>query len=234
MRHEVLQVGGLTPLTSTDFPGKLAAVVFCQGCPWRCGYCHNPHLIPRSSESGLGWEDVVAFLRRRRGLLDAVVFSGGEPTLQSGLVEACREVRELGFEIGLHTAGPYPERMAEILPWLDWVGMDIKAPFGDYDRITGTPGSSGRVRESLGLLLDSGVEHEIRTTVHVDLLAHENVLALAHELADLGVQRYVLQAFRSRGCADTALCQGGGSDYSWATLREAIQPLFRDFSIRHA
>jgi len=229
-----LQVGGLIPLTTTDFPGQLAAVVFCQGCSWQCGYCHNPHLIPRGGETAQSWEAVMAFLHRRQGLLDAVVFSGGEPTLQSGLADACREVRGLGFKLGLHTAGTYPERLAEVLPEFDWVGMDIKAPFSDYARTTGVPGSGERARESLLHLLDSGAEHEIRTTIHPDLMTHESIVALARELATLGVRRYVLQQFRARGCADPVLCQSAGRDISWAALREEIEPLFQDFSIRSA
>lgn len=230
----LLQVGGLTPLTTTDFPGLLAAVVFCQGCPWQCGYCHNPHLIPRGGEATQGWEEVMAFLKKRQGLLDAVVFSGGEPTLQAGLVPSCRAARELGFKIGLHTAGPYPARLAEVLPELDWVGMDIKAPFADYDRITGVPGSGERARESLMHLLDSGVEHEIRTTVHPALLDARQVAMLARELAALGVRRYILQEFRAQGCADSGLNMASGRDFPWAEVRDALQPLFQHFSIRGA
>ena len=85
-----LRVGGLTPLSTSDWPGMLAAVVFCQGCPWRCGYCHNPGLIPARGDNEIPWEDVLAFLRRRQGLLDGVVFSGGEPTAQAGLLDAMR------------------------------------------------------------------------------------------------------------------------------------------------
>jgi pyruvate formate lyase activating enzyme len=227
-------VGGLTPLTTTDYPGQLAAVVFCQGCPWQCGYCHNPHLIPRGAETTRSWESVLSFLRRRQGLLDAVVFSGGEPTLQSGLADACREARELGFKIGLHTAGTYPERLAELLPGLDWVGMDIKALFDAYDRTTGVPGSGERARESLLCLLESGVAYEIRTTVHPGLMDEDGIVALARELAELGVRRYVLQQFRPQGCADPLLCQAEGRAISWAEVREMIQPLFQDFSIRSA
>ncbi len=229
----MLQVGGLTPLTTTDYPGQLAAVIFCQGCPWRCGYCHNPHLIPRAGD-GEEWRAIESFLLRRRGLLDAVVFSGGEPTLQSGLPDACMAVREMGFKVGLHTAGPYPERLGAILPLLDWVGMDIKAPFSAYDSITRTPESAVRARESLKLLLDSGVAHEIRTTLHAGLLDHAQVLELAHELAGAGVQNFVLQAFRPQGCAEPLLCQGDGGDFVWDSLRAEIQPLFQHFSIRGA
>lgn len=106
-----LVVGGLTPFTTIDFPGRLAAVIFCQGCPWRCGYCHNAHLHACGSGER-SWPDVRGWLTSRRGLLDGVVFSGGEPLLQRGLAPALGEVRSLGFATGLHTAGIYPERLA--------------------------------------------------------------------------------------------------------------------------
>ena len=127
----MLLIGGLLPFTTIDYPGCLAAVLFCQGCPWRCRYCHNRHLLPQKGGSALPWQDVLALLERRQGLLDALVFSGGEATLQAALPEAMRRVRAMGFKVGLHTAGPYPERLRECLPLLDWVGMDLKAPFAD-------------------------------------------------------------------------------------------------------
>lgn len=203
----MLRVGGLTPLSTTDWPGMLAAVVFCQGCPWRCRYCHNPHLIPPRSDSEIPWDDVLAFLRRRQGLLDGVVFSGGEPTLQPELADAMRDVRALGFKVGLHTGGAYPRRLAEVLPLVDWVGLDAKAPFADYARITGVAGSGDPALASLDAVLASGVEHEIRTTVHPALLADAEVVDLAHALSARGVKRHVIQAFRSQGCVDAALVQ---------------------------
>lgn len=199
-----LAVGGLTPLTTTDFPGCLAAVVFCQGCPWRCGYCHNPHLIPRQSENAIPWKRVADFLERRRGLLDAVVFSGGEPTLQAALGEAMAVAKEMGFRIGLHTGGMYPERLQKLLPWLDWVGFDVKAPFSDYRRINNS-GGGGAARESIRLLLNAGVESEFRTTVHSRLLDESDLLQMAGELGGIGVSRWILQPFRPQGCADEAL-----------------------------
>jgi len=129
----MLEIGGLLPFTTIDYPGKLAAVIFCQGCPWRCGYCHNQHLIPAMSGAAVHWPEIVALLRNRCGLLDAVVFSGGEPTMQAGLPGAISAVRVMGFKVGLHTAGPYPDRLGECLPHLDWVGMDLKAPFDEYE-----------------------------------------------------------------------------------------------------
>lgn len=188
-----LAVGGLVPFTTIDFPGRLAAVVFCQGCPWRCTYCHNPHLLP-PHDGNRSWADVPAWLATRRGLLDGVVFSGGEPLLQRGLAAALSEVRALGFATGLHTAGIYPERLAAVLPLLDWVGFDVKAPFGDYTRIVGCDGGSP-ARNALRLLLASGVAHEIRCTVPPEMDA-ETVARLRTELRDMGVAALEIQACR--------------------------------------
>jgi pyruvate formate lyase activating enzyme len=200
-----LKVGGLTPLSTADWPGMLAAVVFCQGCAWRCRYCHNPELIPTRGDHAIPWGSILDFLERRRGLLDGLVFSGGEPTMQRQLEKAMRQVRERGFKIGLHTAGIYPDRLERILPLLDWVGLDIKAPYVAYSRITGVPASAERARKSLNLILASGIDHEIRTTVHPALLTDEEVSSIQDELSALGVNRHVMQPFRAMGCIDKGL-----------------------------
>ncbi len=191
-----LQVGGFVPFTTVDYPGKLSAVVFCQGCPWRCGYCHNAHLQPFSA-GAIPWEDVCAQLARRRGFLDAVVFSGGEPAAQAGLPDAMAQVRALGFLVGLHTAGMHPGRLAVVLPLADWVGFDVKAPFDErYDRLTGRPGSAEVVSESLRLLLASGVDHQIRTTLDDTFLDEPAREDLARHLRDLGGKSTVWQTCR--------------------------------------
>ncbi len=189
-----LVVGGLTPFTTIDFPDRLAAVVFCQGCPWRCGYCHNAHLHACGSGER-SWPDVRGWLTSRRGLLDGIVFSGGEPLLQRGLTTALGEVRSLGFATGLHTAGIYPERLAAALPLLDWVGFDVKGPFEDYRRITGG-GSGDAAARSLSLLRDAGTPHEVRCTVDTGLLDAAALRRMAGQLAGMGVSRLILQACR--------------------------------------
>ncbi len=222
----MLRVGGLTALSTTDWPGMLAAVVFCQGCPWRCGYCHNPDLIPPRGDHEIAWEDVIDFLRRRQGLLDGVVFSGGEPTLQRDLPGAMREVRALGFKIGLHSGGAYPDKLAAVLPLVDWVGLDIKAPFDAYARITAAAGSGERARESLEQVLASGVECVIRTTVHPALLADAEVEELACDLSARGVKRYVIQPFRNQGCRDAGLCRSATRQRPLADLQAKVAGLF--------
>jgi pyruvate formate lyase activating enzyme len=229
-----MQIGGLTKLTSTDYPGCLAAVVFCQGCPWRCGYCHNPHLIPRHGEQSLEWSAVMSFLRRRQGLLDAVVFSGGEPTLQNGIQSAISEVRDLGFKIGLHTGGTYPSRLKELLPSLDWVGMDIKASLADYAKVTNAPESGDKAWESAGLLLESGIPHEFRTTVHPLYHTPDSMLRLAEELRGLGARHYVLQEFRPQGCADAAVSTYSAQELLNDALCSRIGAMFETFSVRYA
>ena len=188
-----LRVGGLARLSTCDWPGQLVATVFSQGCPWACGYCHNPHLIPPDASDAIAWGEVLAFLESRRGLLDGVVFSGGEPTLQAALPDAMRQVKALGFRIGLHSAGPYPGRLAAVLPLADWIGFDIKAAFGDYAKITGAPGSGAKARASLMHVLKSGVPCDIRTTVHGAWLDDDALERLAEDIARLGVQNHRLQ-----------------------------------------
>lgn len=215
-----LRIGGLVSLSSCDWPGELVATVFCQGCPWRCRYCHNRHLLPVDAPGQITWLSVMRLLSRRVGLLDGVVFSGGEPTLQPGLAAAMRDVRAIGLRVGLHTAGPFPERLAEVLPLVDWVGFDVKAPFDSYERVTGVPGSGLRSRESLEHLLASGTAYEVRTTVHPLLLGESALAELGDALATMGVAHYAVQAFRSAGCQDEELNRGVGA--SLARLPEQV------------
>ncbi|NTU71390.1 MAG: anaerobic ribonucleoside-triphosphate reductase activating protein [Coriobacteriia bacterium] len=205
-----LRVGGLSPLSSVDWPGELVATVFTRGCPWLCPYCHNSHLRGGGTAAvaegdGFTWDDVLLLLRGRVGLLDGVVFTGGEPLAQSALAGAMSEVRELGFRVGLHTGGPLPERMREVLPLVDWVGFDFKAPFADYERVTGVAGSGESARESFEALIASGVPFEVRTTVHSVLLDDAALVRMAEELTACGAASWVLQPFRPQGCDDEAL-----------------------------
>jgi pyruvate formate lyase activating enzyme len=177
----------------------------------------------------------MSFLHRRQGLLDAVVFSGGEPTLQDELGQAMTEVRELGFKVGLHTGGAYPSHLAELLPLSSWVGMDIKSAFTDYDKVTGTPTSGEKSRESAMMLLASGVSYEFRTTVHPLYHTSASLLNLADELQQLGVKHYVLQEFRPQGCADEAVnTTYSNQDLLNDALCNHIEAMFDSFSVRRA
>ncbi|MFA6018784.1 MAG: anaerobic ribonucleoside-triphosphate reductase activating protein [Rhodospirillales bacterium] len=181
-----VRVGGLVPLTTVDFPDHLAAVVFCQGCAWRCPYCHNPHLQNVRTRGETGWMETLKFLASRRGLLDGVVFSGGEPLLQAGLAAAMADVWNMGFKVGLHTAGPKPARLAQVLPLVDWIGFDVKAPFAEYERVTGVAGSGRLAWKSLELMAGSGVSFQLRTTLDKRLLTDSGLARLKRDLDALG------------------------------------------------
>ncbi len=192
------------PWSSVDYPGRQAAVLFTSGCPWRCPYCHNSHLW--QSEATLSWPVVRQFLETRVGLLDAVVVSGGEPLAQAAAVrEALIEARLLGFETAIHTAGISARRLRDMLGDLDWVGLDVKGPFAKYDAITLRKGGGGAARESVEILLQSGKPHELRTTVHPELLSADDLLAMVAELAALGAPSVTLKSFRPSGCPEAQL-----------------------------
>lgn len=194
-----LQIAGLVRLSTCDWPGKLVATVFLQGCPLACTYCHNPELLDPRTPGTVTWQQVRELLAKRHGLLDGVVFSGGEPTRQAGLAAAMREVRELGFGVGMHTAGPYPKRFAEVLPLCDWVGLDIKAPERLYGAVTGVQSAAAKAFACLRIALGSPVDLQVRTTVDPTLMSDADVAGLTGVLNGLGVEEHVIQTVRSEG-----------------------------------
>jgi pyruvate formate lyase activating enzyme len=163
-----MRIGGFVKFSLINYPGKAAAVIFTQGCNFRCPYCHNPGLVyPELFTKQLPFEEVLDFLKQRQGLLEGVVFCGGEPTLQEDLLEAVFKVRSLGYAVKLDTNGSKPDVLAEVLPYLDYVAMDIKAPFGnEYARASGVIVDDYEIRRSMLLIRAAGLLYEFRTTVH--------------------------------------------------------------------
>mgnify|MGYP000884496687 CR=1 FL=1 len=187
----------------TDYPGQIAAVLFTRGCNLRCPFCHNPHLLikPGRSETvtQLPDEDVIDFLHERRGFLDAVVISGGEPSLHSDLPLFLRKVKDLDYLIKLDTNGSNPVMLNEILRegLLDYVAMDIKAPL-EYKSYQGACGKLGsedffNIRSSVQLLLQASIMVEFRTTVVPCLHQPEDIEAIARYIE--GARLYTLQQF---------------------------------------
>ena len=204
-RLESFRVGGFVPLTTVDYPGELSAVVFAQGCPWRCRYCHNPDLLPARGNARWRWRDILKILERRQGLLDAVVFSGGEPVMQSTIRSAILQVKARGFKVGLHSAGIYPKRLADILPLIDWIGLDVKALPADYPGITTVPASGRAAWSSVDHVLASKVAHQFRITVHPQLTTQQQLGEIKQRLHKLGAQEVVVQPVRTEHCFDRLL-----------------------------
>lgn len=225
-----LVIAGMVPMSSVDWPGKLAASLFLQGCPWRCSYCQNADILDPRVPGQVAWGDVVALLQRRHGLLDGVVFSGGEATRQEALVAATRQVRDMGFEVGLHTGGAYPARLERLLPLLNWVGLDIKALPEHYAAVVlGAPvGGAGGAKagESAWRALDlvlaerarrEDFSFEVRLTVCPSLgadvpegeaspeeLTVRGAVEVARRCREAGVETFALQEARTLGVEASA------------------------------
>ena len=164
-----MRVGGFLPFSLSDYPGKVAAVVFAQGCNFRCPFCHNVELLPRARATAelvpLTW--VAHHLQRRRAQLDGVVVSGGEPTIQSSMPAFLGWLRSIGLAVKLDTNGSRPDVLEAVLDenLVDYVAMDVKAPLETYDRLAGRRVDVAAIQRSIELIATSDVPHEFRTTV---------------------------------------------------------------------
>jgi len=217
-------IHGLQKLTLLDYPGHTACTVFTGGCNYRCPYCHNAALVlDPQSQPVMPEETFFSFLKKRKGLLDGVAITGGEPTLLRDLPDFIRKIRELGFKVKLDTNGTNPAMLAALLEekLVDYVAMDIKTSPERYAAVTGVPGCSTKaVEQSVKLLMDGDTDFEFRTTVVRELHRPEDFEAIGRWLA--GAPRYFLQAFKDSG----GLLQEGLSGYSRAQL-EAMADLVR-------
>ncbi|MDR1136159.1 MAG: anaerobic ribonucleoside-triphosphate reductase activating protein [Clostridiales Family XIII bacterium] len=186
-----LRIAGLAKNSTVDFPGSLSAVVFFAGCNYRCRYCHNAHIL--DDPPLLETEEVISFLEKRAGLLDGVVLSGGEASLQQGLYSFAGELKKMDYKIKLDTNGSRPDVVRAMIDGglVDFVAADYKAPFRMYDEICGC-GADG-VSETFELLADSGTPFEIRITM-IPQITERKLAEMAESLPRL--ERFVLQLYR--------------------------------------
>lgn len=227
-------IGGVEPFTTVDFPGRLAAVLFCLGCPLRCPYCHNPELQDFKGKPFIPWERFVEFLDSRKNLLDGIVFSGGEPLAQPDLYDSMKTVKEMGFAVGLHTSGVNVERLKQVLPLLDWVGFDVKTLFEHYERRI--PHSHApTVEKCLDLLIEAGIELEARTTLDPRIISISELRELADILAQKGVKTYALQEYRPHPSEKNPPSSGEiTAFFSDRTLLSDLKERFTHFIVRRA
>jgi len=192
-----MKIVGIQKLTLLDYPGKVACTVFLNGCNFRCPYCHNAELLG-DSEAVMSAEELLAFLRKRQGILDGVCITGGEPTLHPELPELLRSVQELGFSVKLDTNGYRPEVLGALLRegLLDYVAMDLKNGPDAYAQTVGLRAVDlAKIRQSIGLLLDSGTEFELRTTVVNPLHSAETLTSMADWLLEATKGRRIPRLF---------------------------------------
>lgn len=224
---------GLQKLAMVDYPGKLAATVFTGGCNLRCPFCHNALLVTGVEQNEvLSAEDILSFLAGRRGLLDGVVLSGGEPLLQSGVPEFLRAVRALGFSVKLDTNGCYPDTLQTLLEegLLDYVAMDIKNCPSEYSKTVGVLDFDlAPVERSISLLRSGRIPFEFRTTLVREFHSYSALEAIGRWLK--GSPRYYLQAFVDSG----GLIGEGLHAFSPEEMRdfaELVRPCFSTVEVR--
>ncbi|OPY87280.1 MAG: molybdenum cofactor biosynthesis protein A [Smithella sp. PtaU1.Bin162] len=191
-----MNIGGLQKVSLIDYPGMICAVIFLQGCNFKCPYCHNPELVnSRLFQPCLDEDAVLNFLNTRRGKLDAVTITGGEPTIQKTLLPFIKKIRKMEFAVKLDTNGSQPQVVRALLTnkLLDFIAMDIKSPLDKYKAVAGVPIDPEKIMESISIILQTGLPCEFRTTIVKSQLTPNDILKIAALIP--GAHHYVLQKF---------------------------------------
>lgn len=219
-----MKIAGLQKNSMVDYPGKISAVVFTQGCNMNCGYCHNRCLIGNQSGSLLENEDILSFLEKRRGLLDAVVISGGEPTLQNDLSDFVSRVRAMHYLVKLDTNGTSPTLLKMLIDGklIDYVAMDIKAPLCKYRKVCCSPVNTANLEKSIGILQEGRVEYEFRTTFTPEL-DQRDILDIAFSIK--GARKYVLQQYRE--------VDGSSGEYTGRAEKRSLMKSIHSDIVQH-
>lgn len=224
-----MHISGLQKTTLLDFPGKVACTVFLAGCNLRCPFCHNASLVTSTPEEAMEEDAFFAFLKKRRGILDGVCVTGGEPTLRPDLPAFIRKIKDLGYAVKLDTNGTNPKMLEALLPELDYVAMDIKASPDRYAAVCGGIDRLEAVRESVRLLKEGHTPYEFRTTCVHPFHDPADMTAIGKWLE--GANQYYLQSF-----VDSGDLVGGGvwglSKEEMEALRDAVLPHIPNTHIR--
>ncbi len=193
-------ISGFQKMTLLDFPGKVACTVFTGGCNFRCPFCHNALLVTEDFKAEFSEDEILSFLEKRKGLLDGVCITGGEPLLHKDITDFIRKIKEMGYAVKLDTNGSFPDRLKVLVSdgLIDYVAMDIKNSIEKYDVTAGSNESIlPQIEESIDFLLSGKVDYEFRTTVVKELHTVADIAAAAERIK--GARRYFLQYFEDSG-----------------------------------
>ena len=212
-------IKGLQKTTLLDYPGKVACTIFTGGCNFRCPFCHNASLVTRiDSEERIDEDELFSYLKKRKGILDGVCITGGEPLLQPDIEAFCQKIKKLGLLIKLDTNGSFPSKLRSLLDsnLIDYIAMDVKNSKKEYAKTCGGHEFPSNVEESIRIIRSASVPYEFRTTVVRELHTKESIRELAEWIA--GADRYFLQGFIDSG----DLIESNYSAYSEAEMREQL------------
>ena len=174
-----MKIGGLIKFSMIDFPGKVSAILFTRGCNLRCAYCHNPELLEYNASQldALTKEELDEFLEKRKNRLDGIVITGGEPTLQADLAEFCAKLKKMGYLVKLDTNGTNPSVVENLLKQklIDFIAMDIKAPFEKYEAVCQRPVDTEKIKQTMAIIKQYNIPHQYRTTYYKTVLTDEDI-----------------------------------------------------------
>jgi pyruvate formate lyase activating enzyme len=187
--------GGFEKFTLIDYPGKIACMVYTVGCNFRCPYCHNPELVDESVKETWTEKEILEFLDRRKGILQGLVITGGEPTMHKDLPAFIKKVKKLGFLVKLDSNGTNPEMLEKLIDknLVDYIAMDIKSPLAKYSQTVMHNVDTRAIRKSIKIIMSSGVLYEFRTTLIKALVSPEDLIQIGKEIH--GARSYFLQKF---------------------------------------
>ena len=228
-------IGGFQRFSLIDYPDKICAIVFTQGCNFRCPYCHNPELVDtkRSANIGLTEDEVLSFLDRRKGKLNAVTITGGEPLLQSDLCAFLSAIKRLGYLVKLDTNGSFPSRLEGIMQskFVDYIAMDIKTSLDKYNQVIKRKIDTRKILDSIRLIMDSGLEYEFRTTVVKAFFERDDFYKIGQLIKN--ARLYVLQKFvPSKTLDDTFLGVKSCTDEELDCFKEIMEGFVQRCIIR--
>jgi pyruvate formate lyase activating enzyme len=226
---QLVRIHAIQKTTLQDFPNKVACIVFLAGCNFRCIYCHNPAAV--KGQANLSEEEFFSFLKERKGKLQGVVVSGGEPTIYPDLFDFISRIKQMGFSVKLDTNGARPEIVKRLLKagFLDYLAMDMKAPYRLYPQIANAKGFAQKLRKSVRLIMNSGVDYEFRTTCHPSL-SRKDFLELSKQIK--GAKRLYLQQYVDEVTLNPQKHLAVYNNKALSSLKEDLKDYFDEIGVR--
>ncbi len=230
-----MKLGGFQKMTLIDYPGKIATTVFTVGCSFRCGFCHNPELvIPVQFPAPNNMvEEFFQHLSKRKGKLEGVCITGGEPTIQPDIIEFIKKIREIGFLVKLDSNGSQPEMLKKIIKekLVDFIAMDIKSSQQNYNKAIGLKFDIKKIKKSVKMIMESGIDYEFRTTVVPGIHSEQDFEEIGKWIK--GAKAYYLQEYRQRHILDPKLKDvTAGKTLDLEKIKQSLKPYVKKVGIR--
>lgn len=219
-------IGGMQKLTLLDYPGVLSCIVFTAGCNFRCPFCHNGELVVDTDDIELTKEEeLFAYLKKRKNVLDGVVVSGGEPLIHKDIEDLIRKIKDLGYKVKLDTNGSNPDKLKDLIDkkLIDYVAMDIKMPLKKYETITKVKINTDLIKKSIDILMSSGIPHEFRTTIVKEFHTHSHIKEICKMIGK--DELYYLQNYKD----SDGVIEKGLHSFSEDELSDMIKDINKDY-----